>query len=70
MQAADDASDADGFGEAPGLAAGPWTGQLRLARARALAAGVTVHWDRLNAGDEERQATMKLRDRLLDAAAD
>jgi hypothetical protein len=37
-----------------------WSEQLRLARARALAAGVTVDWDRLDVSEEEREETVRL----------
>jgi hypothetical protein len=57
---------ADGEGDLAGaVAAGGWAEQLRLARARALAAGVTVHWDRLNVTEAEREATLQLRDLIV-----
>jgi hypothetical protein len=55
-------TDRDGSSP-PGDAAPSWQEQLRLARARALAAGVTVHWERLNASEQEREATIRLLDR-------
>jgi hypothetical protein len=56
--------DADGSGDAGRIAAGSWAETLRLARARALAAGVTVHWDRIQLSEEERVATERLRESL------
>jgi hypothetical protein len=56
--------DEDGSGAGERIAAGSWPEQLRLARARALLAGVTVHWDRLDVSEEEREATLRLRDRV------
>ena len=62
--------DVDGSGDTGRVAAGSWAETLRLARARALAAGVTVHWDRLELSEEERDATERLRVSLPPRATD
>jgi hypothetical protein len=54
----------DGLTDGVPILATSWEERLRLARARALAAGVTIDWDRLGASDEEREATVRLRERL------
>jgi hypothetical protein len=56
--------DDNGSGAVERIAAKSWPEQLRLARARALAAGATVHWDRLDVSEEEQEATLRLRERL------
>jgi hypothetical protein len=51
----------NGAGDPPSAS---WAEQLRLARARALARGIRIEWERLAVPEGEREATERLRDQL------